>query len=107
MLMNIGHENFTLLVFGKCVRQVHTRTSMRGTVRVVSDGFNVIVHIRIEMLTTLPVIYPARDHVPQMRDHTGGDQHLPFRVKVDTPRVTKTVSDHFKCFFGGMKTPDS
>src|SRR5688572_6240724 len=71
----------------------------------VGDGFDIVVNVRIEVRTRLPMITPALDHVEQMRNDTGLNETLASLVKVDSPGIAGAFGKYFEDFFGGMITP--
>src|SRR5918999_771682 len=71
----------------------------------IGDGLDVVVNVRIEVLSTLPVIDAAGDDMPKVRDHAGADQELPFRVVIDAPRVAEAVRNDLEHVLRGMVSP--
>jgi hypothetical protein len=80
---------------------------MRGTVPVIGDCLNIAVDVRVEVLPTLPVIQPSRDHVPQMRNDACRDEELSFGVIVNTPRVAESMRNDLESFLGRMISPNT
>ena len=54
----------TTISFGESVRQIHARPTVRGSMPVIGDGGDILVHVGIEVLSALTMIDPAGNHVP-------------------------------------------
>src|SRR5690606_28931228 len=67
--------------------------------------FYIVVRVRIEVLTSLPVIDTAWDHMPQVGDHTNRDEQLSLFVVINPPGVAETVGHHFKTVLQRMVSP--
>ena len=72
---------------------------------VIGNGANVRVDVRIEMPPALPMITPALNHVPQVRDDTRGDERLSAIVKIQSPRIARAPREHLELVLRGMITP--
>ena len=57
------------------------------------------------MLSALAVIDAAGNHVPEVRNHTSGDEQLPLGIIVDAPGIAEPVGHHFETIFGGVIAP--
>ncbi len=64
-------------------------------VQMIGDGFYVIKGIRIEMLTSLPLIPCAWNHVIQVGNNAGGDKRLTMRIEIDSPGIAGAVREDF------------
>jgi HTH-type transcriptional regulator / antitoxin HipB len=64
---------------------------VRGPVTVIGDRLQVAVHVRVEVLPALAVIDASRYDVPEVGNHAGADEELPFGVVIDAPRIAEPV----------------
>src|SRR5688572_13697014 len=80
---------------------------MRRAMTMVCDGFDIVVYVRIIMLSTLPMVQPPGYDMPQVRNHTSADKHLSFRIIINTPWVAKAMRYHFEFVFNRMVPPNS
>ena len=78
-----------------------------GVVRVVGNGLDVLIRVRIEVLTTLALVARAWDDVIQMWDHAGGDEELAVLVVVQSPGIAGTMGEDFELMAHGMVAPDA
>ena len=62
-------------------------------VPVVGDGLDVVVRVRIEMLARLALVAAALNHVVEMGDDAGGDEHLAVCIEIDAPGVAGAVGE--------------
>ena len=60
-------------------------------VQVVGNRLDVLKRVGVEVLAPLPVIAAPLDHVPQMRNHAGGNEGLALVVEVHAPRIAGPV----------------
>src|SRR5690554_1784167 len=104
--MDVGHKYPSFLFGGKSIGLINPRASMCRAVAMVRDGFDVVVHIGVKMLSTLAVVYPARHNVPQMRNNTGRDEQLPLGIIIDPPGIAETMGHDFEAVFYRVVTPD-
>jgi hypothetical protein len=74
-------------------------------VRVVGDGLDVLVGVRVEVLPGLPLIPPARHDVVEMRDDAGGDEELAMLVVIEPPGIAGAMREDLKLMPHGMVTP--
>ena len=107
VLVDVGHEDPSLLRGRKGIGLVDARPAVRRSVAMVGDRLDVAVDVRVEVLASLTVIDAARDHVPEVGDDAGADDELPFGVVVDTPRVAESVGDDLEPILRRMVSPDA
>ena len=107
VLVDVGHEDFAVILVREGVGQIHPRTAVRRAVAVIGDRSDVAVNVRVEMPAALPVIHTTRDDVPQVRDHAGADEELALRVVVNAPRVAEAVRDHLEAILHRVIPPDA
>ena len=105
MLVDVCHKNPPLFFLWKSIGLVDSRTSMSRTMTVISDGFDIFIHERIEMLPALTVVNSSWNHMPEMRNHTGAHKKLAFGVIVDSPGITKAMGHNFKSIFNRVVAP--
>ena len=74
---------------------------------VINYFFNIIINVRIEMLTTLPMINATRHNMKKMRDHTRTNKDLALGIIINAPRVTESMSYSFKSVFSWMVFPNT
>src|SRR5262245_28920818 len=73
---------------------------------VVGDRLDMVVGVGIEMLARLALVPAALNHVIEMGNDAGGDEHLAARVEVDSPRVARAVGEDFKVMPQWVVPPD-
>ena len=76
-------------------------------VPVVGDRLDVVVGVGIEMLARLPLVPAPLDHVIEMRDDAGRDDHLAAGVEVDAPGVAGAVGEDLEDVPGRVVAPDA
>ena len=76
-----------------------------GVVRVVGDGLDVFVSVRVEVLPGLPLIPSAGDDVVEMRNDARGDEPLAMLVVIEPPRVAGAMREDLELMPHGMETP--
>ena len=74
---------------------------------VVGNRFDVVVDIRVEVLSALPFITGTLNHVIQMGYHAGRDESLPLGIEVDAPRIAGAPGKDFELVALRMVTPDA
>src|SRR5207244_427526 len=60
------------------------RALAAGVMQMVGDGFDVVENVGVEMLSALPLVARALNHVPEMRNDAGLDETLAVLVEIDT-----------------------
>ena len=75
-------------------------------VKVVGNGCDIAIGVRIEVLARLTLITSALNDVIQMRNHAGRNERLPVIVEIDTPRVAGPVRENVKLVPRRMIPPD-
>ena len=78
-----------------------------GVVQVVGDGFDIVVGVRVEVLTRLPLIAGSRDDVVQVWNDARRDERVALFVEVQSPRVTGPFHEHFELVPLRMVSPDA
>ena len=78
-----------------------------GVVQVVGDGFDIVVGVRVEVLTRLPLIAGSGDDVIQMRNDARRDERVALLVEVQSPRVAGSFREHFELVPLRMVSPDT
>ena len=73
----------------------------------IGDGLDVVVRVGIEVLARLPLVAPALDHVIEVRDDAGRDDHLAAGVEVDAPGVARAVGEDLEDVAGRVVAPDA
>src|SRR5439155_16118244 len=76
-------------------------------VAVTSNGLNVRVSVRLEMLSRLPLEASSLDDVEQVRDDAAGQEGVAVVVKVDTPRVARAPGEDLELLLDRMIAPDA
>ena len=122
--MNIVHENAIAIILGPrsteinhgarvCVTTTCFIRSAVPAVRcsanvmpVVSDGFDIVVRVRIEVQASLTLVTCTLNNVIQMRNDTGCEKRLASIVEIDAPRIARAVCKHFEGMASGMVSPD-
>ena len=89
---------------GAAVAPVRVRARV---VPVIGDRLDVVIGVGIEVLARLPLEPSALDHVIEMRDHAGGDDHLAARVEVDSPGVAGALGKHLEDMPDRVVAPDA
>ena len=74
-------------------------------VHMIGDGFDIVVNVPVKMSAALTMVTPALDHVPKVRDDTGGDEGLAAVIKIQPPRIARAPSEDLELVLGGMITP--
>src|SRR4029079_14063111 len=74
---------------------------------VIGNGFDVVVGVRIEMWTGLPLIARPLDNVEKMWNHTRLDKTLPIRIEIDSPRIARAVREDLELSSLRMIPPDA
>ena len=74
---------------------------------VIGDGLDVVVGVGIEMLARLPLVPASLDHVVEVGDDAGGDEHLAAGVEVDAPGVAGAVGEDLEGVPGRVIAPDA
>ena len=72
----------------------------------VGNRLDVVVEIRIEMLTTLALIPSALNDVPQVWNHARSNEGLSTVVEVNSPRFTGSACEDIKHVPRRVVTPD-
>ncbi len=91
VLVDVGHEDPSVLRGGKGIGLVDACAAVRRTVPMVGDGLDVAVDVRVEVLASLALVDAAGDDVQEVRDHAGADDELTLGVVVDAPGVAEAV----------------
>jgi hypothetical protein len=86
--------------------RVAALAALQVLVLVVGDGLNVLVGVLVLVLSALAVVAPALDHVPEVRDDAGLDEHLAVLVEVDAPGIAGSLGEPFKDLLEGVIAPD-
>src|SRR5262245_3107770 len=76
-------------------------------VPVIGDRLDVVIRVRIEMLSRLPFVAPTLNDVVDVRNHAGRYEHLTAGVEVDAPGVARTLGEDFKGVPRRVIPPDS
>ena len=76
-----------------------------GVVRVVGDGLDVFIGVRVEVLPGLSVVSPTGDDVVEMRNDARGDEPLAMLVVIEPPRVAGAMREDLELMPHGMVTP--
>ena len=105
MLVDVCHKNSPLFFLWKSIGLVDSRTSMSRSMTMISDGLDVFIHKRIEMLPALTVVNSTWNHMPEMRNHTGAHKKLSFGVVVNSPGITEAMGHNFKSIFNRVVAP--
>ena len=58
-----------------------------GVVQVISDGFDVVENVAVEVFAGLALVVSALDDVIEVRDDASGDEGLAMIIEVHTPGV--------------------
>src|SRR5690554_2100351 len=103
--MDIGHKNPAMLFFRKRIGLVNPCTPVSRPVTMIHDGLNILVHIWIDMLSSLTMVKTTMENLKQVRNHTSSDKKLPTSIIIDAPRVAKAMSHNFKSFMIWMVPP--
>src|SRR5690606_22146554 len=72
---------------------------------VVSDRFDVIKSIRIEMFSGLSLVSGTLDHMVKMGYYAGCNKGVTVLIEVDTPWIARSTGKNLKYFFGRMIPP--
>ena len=107
MFVEIRHEDPVAIFLGKRVGQVDAGSAVGRAVPVIRDRFDIIKDIRVNVFAPLTVVNAAGNHMPKVRNHTSGDEHLAVIIKIQAPRIAETVGDHFKPILCRMIAPHS
>src|SRR5687767_627052 len=73
----------------------------------VGYGFNIIIDIGIEMLSSLSVVNATWYYMPEVGYYTCTDQQLTFCIIINSPRIAKAMCNHFKAVLHRMISPDA
>jgi len=73
-----------------------------GIVSMIGDGLDIVVSMRIEVLTCLPYVTAILNHVVQMWNHTGGDKRLTMVVKINAPGIGSALGISLEHMSGGV-----
>src|SRR5690606_28317694 len=76
VLVDVAHEETAAVSLGEGVGEIEARAAVRGGVAMVRDRLQVVVHVRAEVRAALPLVSPALDDVPEVRDDARGDERL-------------------------------
>ena len=107
VLMDVGHENAVAIFPRKFVGEVDARAAVRRAVAVVGDGLDVVVNVGVDVLAALPVIDAAGNHMPQMRDHAGGDEELAVIVEIEAPGIAEAMRDDLEAILRWVVAQDA
>src|SRR5665213_1763072 len=77
----------------------------RHPVQMVGDRLDVIVNVRVVMLSALALVVRALDHVPEMRDHTGFDDALALVIEIHAPRIAGSLGKPLEDMADRMVSP--
>src|SRR5687767_4205771 len=75
--------------------------------KMIGDGFDFAIRVRIERGTGLPFVTGAVDHVEEMRNDAGFNMGLTIFVEVDAPGIAGAFGENFKDLAGRMITENS
>ena len=103
--VNITHEELLPVFLGELIRQVESCTPMCRGVAVIRNGLNVVIDIRVEVTTCLPVVAPALNDVKHVRNDTGSHERLTVLIKIQPPRITGAIGEHLELFIERVVAP--
>src|SRR6185503_3385052 len=83
------------------------RPFLANPVHMIGNRLDVAVDVWIEVLTGLPLVSSALDHLVEMLDDAGGHKRLTVIVEVESPRIAGAFGEHFKRTRDRMETPDA
>ena len=75
--------------------------------QVVRNGHEIIVDIRVEMLTRLSEVGPTLDNMVKVGNHAGRREPIPILVEVEAPRIANPVGEDFEFMLRGVIAPDA
>ena len=123
--VDVVHEEFAVVLLGPGSALVDHRPGMgmaaaevvagfavvviplvAGVVPVPGDRLDVVISMRVEVRSRLPLEPTALDDVIQMRNHAGGAERLAVLIEVDSPRVTATVGKDLELMPHRVIPPD-
>ena len=105
MHMDITHEELLPVFLGELVCQVESCTPMCRGVAVIRNGLNVVVNVRVEMTTCLPVVAPALNDVKHVWNDAGSDERLTVLIKIESPGITGAIGKYLELFIEGVVAP--
>ena len=74
-------------------------------VGVISDGLDVVVGMRIEVLTRLTLVATAGKHMIEVRDDAGGDEHLAVLVVIEPPWIARAFGEDLEVLGQRVQAP--
>src|SRR5262245_50991974 len=90
---------------GSAVARV--RTLVADPVHVVSNGLDVVVDVRVDVLARLAFVSPALHDLVQVLDHARRHKRMPVVVEVQPPRIAGALGKYLERVRDRMEAPHS
>ncbi len=72
---------------------------------VVGVGLDIIVSIRVKVLTSLPLVPGTLNNMVHVRNHAYRDERMPIIVEINTPGIAATLGKNLKGMPGRVVAP--
>ena len=105
MHVNIAHEELLPVFLRELVRQVESCAPMSRGVAMIRNGLDVVVDVRVEVATCLPMVAPPLNDVKHVRNNAGGYESLSVLIKIQPPGVTGAVGEDLELLVEGVVAP--